>query len=85
MERSNLLLVVLIRVTGMIPDRITETTRIEVLFSYRKYNNLFVQEKKPTSNTHFRVLKVRVFGTRKWPMPYVNLAFLNSRVNLSSV
>ena len=46
MERSNLLLVVLIRVTGMIPDRITETTRIEVLFSYRKYNNLFVQEKK---------------------------------------
>ena len=30
------------------------------------------------------ILKARVFGTRKWPMPYVNPAFLNSRVKLSS-
>ena len=44
------------------------------------------------NKTHFRkkgcapslILKARVFGTRKWPMPYVNPAFLNSRVKLSS-
>lgn len=52
MERSNSVLVVLIRVTGMIPDRITDMKQQEskqfslIALVNHNYNNLFVREKR---------------------------------------